>query len=214
LESQESTLSTVERRELEGLVGFTTTLYRLLLFLLATAVVGALVWRIQSWASVTGFWWLLPTLLFGVFLYARAGRWTGGRGFRSDVRSDLASNRARAYMVRVVDAIEVQEAEDEGPTFFLKTNDGTTLAMAGQYLATYTNRGFPWREFEIREGYESGVFLGLKGVGDRLPPSTVREPLSSDEMQELGRGFRYREIFDLSFDYLLRRAKQLAGGGT
>lgn len=206
MESREDRLTGGERRELEGYVASSTALFRVFLFLLAAVVIGALSWRIQSWLSITQSWWLLAPVIFAALLFGRSRRWTGGREFRRGVRADLAANRARVYVVRVVDAIEVQEVEDEGPTFFLKTDGGETLVMAGQYLDPYRARGFPWRLFEIREGYDSGSFLGLKRIGERIKPSMVRGPLFHPEIESSAYRSVTWKILELSFDRLRQSA--------
>jgi hypothetical protein len=51
----------------------------------------------------------------------------------------------------VRDAILFEEREDEGPIVFLLTDTNETLVFTGQDLSRDVARGFPWREFEIRE---------------------------------------------------------------
>ncbi len=82
----------------------------------------------------------MPTAVVGLALYWRSRRWTGGRDLRARIRRDLKSNTAAVHVLSVVDAIKVEEAEDEGPTFFLKLETGETVVMAGQFLDRFVSR--------------------------------------------------------------------------
>ncbi len=52
-----------------------------------------------------------------------------------------------AHRIDAVEAIEVDEQEDEGPSFFIKTVDGQVILFTGQYLNRLKARGFPWKPF-------------------------------------------------------------------
>jgi hypothetical protein len=106
----------------------------------------------------------------------------------------------------VVDAIKVEEAEDEGSTFFLELDTGETVAIGGQFLDRFVTRGFPWRQFEIREGARSGLFLGLEGRGERIVPSLVKRPLSMATVRELGISPVRWKILPVAFEDLRRVA--------
>ena len=47
-------------------------------------------------------------------------------------------------------------------------------------------RGFPWREFDIRESAHSRRFLGLKRLGEPFRPVATRPTLSPDQFKRLG----------------------------
>ena len=100
----------------------------------------------------------------------------------------------------------MEEAEDEGPTFFLELETGETVAMSGQFLDRFVRRGFPWRQFEIREGAESRLFLGLEGHGERVVPSLVKPPLSMATVRELGIASVRWKVLPLTFEELRRVA--------
>lgn len=197
-------MTTRQRRELQGYVARSIALVRALLFLAAVAVVGtvsaSLAWQLPALRA--GPWWLLPTLGFGAWLFRVSGRWTGGTEFRRQVRRDLADGVVAVRRVRAVDAIEVEEAEDEGPAYFIQTEDDRTLYLAFQELARSKSRGFPWTEFELIEAPHSGVFFSIRKVGEKLVPSRVRAPLTREEARKLG-GFdeRYR-VLDVDFSSL------------
>jgi hypothetical protein len=195
-----------ERAELVGYVSRPTTAGRAILFGLALAAVAGMALKVQRWLSVDQPWWVVPTAAVGLALYWRSGRWTGGRVLRARIRRDLEANTATVHVLSVVDAIKVDEAEDEGPTFFLKLETGETVAMGGQFLDRLVSRGFPWKQFEIREAAESGVFLGLEGRGERVAPSLVKPPLSMATVRELGITSARWKVLPIAFDELRRVA--------
>jgi hypothetical protein len=86
---------------------------------------------------------------------------------------------------------------------FALTDTGETLVFTGQDLARDVSRGFPWYEFEIRESPKARIFFRLKRLGDRLPPSMVKPPLSPAQYERLGLASvsRWRRL-DMTFDEL------------
>lgn len=190
--------------ELRGYVAWSTSLFRAVLLV---AVVGLFGWTVRTAHLRLGkpladseLVWLLPSLALAAALYFVAGRWTGGRAFRAGVRQDVAGGVAAVHVVRAIDAVEVDEGEDEGPAYFVLTDDGTTLLFAGQYLAPYRRKGFPWKEFEILEAPRSKIFFGLVPRGERLAPSVRRPPFSWEEFKEFARGKREYAVLDVDFD--------------
>ena len=191
---------------MQGYVSVGAYAARAILFVAAISLVGATSRLLQQWI---GWLWLVPTVLFGGVLYVRAGRWTGGRALRRRIAQDVRANAVRVHNVRPREAILFEEREDEGPIVFLLDEDGDTLVFTGQELARQVARGFPWQEFEIREGAHSHRFLGLerRGAGVRLNPSLVRPPLSAEQHEQLDLGAvtRWRRL-DVAFDVLRRIA--------
>lgn len=188
MQSREEPLTKRERRELQGYLSWTTVAGRAVLFLVALAILGAACRRLQQWLQLPDLLWLLPTSAMGLLLYVRARRWTGGRELRRRIRQDLAANAAAVHHIRVRDAIVFDEQEDEGPIVFVLTDTDETLVFTGQDLSRDVARGFPWRAFEVRESASSGRFFGLKRLGDPLPPSLKKPPLSPDQFTQLGLG--------------------------
>jgi hypothetical protein len=175
-----------ERKELQGYVSWTTSFLRVLLFLAVVAVVAALSMRLQRGLRLPDWLWPIPTVAATIALFLLARRWTGGTRFRHDVRLDLEENSALVYGVQIVDAIVFEEREDEGPVVFVLTASGETLVFTGQDLARAVARGFPWREFEIRETAHSHRLLRLKKIGQPLTVSKIRPPLSAGAYHRLG----------------------------
>ena len=186
MESRRETLNKRERDELKGYVAPATAVLRGLLYLVALVVVALVCRRLQRSLALPDWLWLLPTLGIGASLYVRSARWTGGSAFRRQVRLDLEANTALVHRVRLSDAILFEEQEDEGPIVFALTDTGEALVFCGQDLARDVSRGFPWREFDIRESPNSRMFFRLKRVADALPPSLVKPPLSREEYKRLG----------------------------
>ena len=195
-----------ERAELGGYVARSAVAGRAVLFALALAATAGIALKVQGWFSSDQPWWIVPTAVVGLALYWRSRRWTGGRDLRARIRRDLKSNSAAVHVLSVVDAIKVEEAEDEGPTFFLKLETGETVAIGGQFLDRFVRRGFPWREFEIREAAESRLFLGLKSRGEPVAPSLVKPPLSRTAVHELGLASVRWKVLPVAFEELRRVA--------
>jgi hypothetical protein len=192
--------------ELRGYVAWSTTFFRALLFLAAVGGFGwllrALHLRLGRPLSDSELVWLLPTLALGVALYIVAGRWTGGRALRAAVRKDLAGGVAAVHRVVALDAVEVEEGEDEGPSFFLLTEDGRTLLFTGQYLGPYKRKGFPWKSFEILEAPASKMFFGLMPRGEKLTPGARRAPFSRAEFKKFASFKGSYAVVDVDFEAL------------
>jgi hypothetical protein len=184
-DTTEEPLTRRERADLQGYVSRGTSVGRAILFLIAVAIVAGITRRIQQSLTVTQPLWLLASLLFAVFLYRRAGRWTGGRELRDLVTKDLAGNVARVHHVRVRDAVVFEEQEDEGPVVFVLTEEGDTVVFLGQEFTRKLSRGFPWSEFRVRETPHSRRFLGVDRKGDAFP-AEKRTPLSRARYVEFG----------------------------
>lgn len=194
-----------QRTDLQGYVAPGTTLFRAALFV---AVVGFLGWlfraillRMASTYPVLAHpaWWAVPVAVFAAGLYRLSGRWTGGRSLRKKIRADLKRGDVAVRRIVALDAIEVEEGEDEGPTFFLLTDEGKTMVFAGQYLEPFVRRGFPWKAFDILEAPESRLFIGLAKAGDRLPPSSRRSPLTWQEAKAFGALYENYRVLDCEF---------------
>ena len=138
-------------------------------------------------------WWAVPSTLVMLFLFARAKRWTGGREFRQHVKADLKEGSIAVQRVDVVEVIEVEEREDEGPGYFVKTTTDEVMVLMGQDLDKYKRRGFPWKSFEIIRAPVSRVLFGLKKLDVPLPPSFVREPFTWEEFKQFD-GKNYKVI--------------------
>lgn len=207
-------LTKAQRAELEGYVSPGIALFRTALFLGTILAIGWLAHAVQARAAEAGSvlahpaWWAIPLAVFAGALYHRAGRWTGGWALRDQIRADLKRGQAAVRRVVAVDAIEVEEQEDEGPAFFVKTEDGRTMLFAGQYLDRLKAKGFPWTAFEIVEAPDSKRFFGIVAAGSPLKPRVRRPPFSWDEARRFGSLRGHYRFLDENFDALKDALRQ------
>lgn len=122
-------------------------------------------------------------------------------------RTSLGGGQLAVRHVEAVDAVAFEEVEDCGPCYIVLTSDGRTLLFDGQYLEAYRRRGFPWTRFEIREAPESGVFFGLRKVGERLMPSARLPSLSFAERTALGTFNKSYQTVEVDFAQLKERGR-------
>lgn len=201
-------LSKRQRRELHGYIAWSTQLGRAVMFVGAVAAAGALLRAVHAPLAARfrplddDLWWIVPTLLLASALFYRSRRWTGGAAFRKLVRMDLDGGVTHAESFSVLDVIEVEEEEDEGPGFVLRLADGRTMLMAGQYLEPYKRRGFPWSAFEIEMAPHSGTLFRLRRTGDRISPSSTRQPFSWSELKSFGDMNAHYWFLDEDFESL------------
>ena len=202
-----------QRKELQGYVSTSAMLFRAALFVLAVGLTGLVSRSVAHELSLIqeGFWLLAP-IVVGLLLLHSSRNWTGGPDFRRKIRQDLAGGVAAVRRVSAVDAIEVEEAEDEGPAYFILTRDGQTLHVAFRELARYKSRGFPWTEFEFIEAPQSNTFFSIKKVGETLEPSQVQPPLNWSEMKRLGGFNKHYQVLDIEFEKLKERSPNVAAG--
>ena len=192
MESSFKPLTKAQRTDLEGYVWWPIWLFRAVLFVAPLAALAGLVRVLQRdlagghpvWSHPA--WWVVPVAALGLWLYRVAGRWTGGRRLRAAIRADLGRGEAAVHRVKAVDAIEVDEQEDEGPSFFILTDDGRTMLFSGQYLDRLKGRGFPFTAFDIVEAPESKIFFGILKAGEPLVPSARRPPFTWEETKQYG----------------------------
>jgi hypothetical protein len=197
-----------ERDELQGYVAWTTTFFRAVLFVVALIAVGWLFRLAHTLLAklipAVGHpaWWIVPLIVFSLGMFKLSGRATGGHAFRSKVRADLKRGEAAIQRIVAVDAIAIDEQEDEGPGFFIRTDDEKTILFAGQYLDRLKTKGFPWKAFDIVEAPESRVFFQIARAGERLDPSYRRRPLTWEEGKRYGAFSSKYSVLDVTFESL------------
>ena len=197
-----------QKSQLEGYVSLTVRTVRGILFLGIVFLVGASLGSIHSsFAPKQGIfsvpeWWIVPSLAFTCWFFYRWRRWTGGGRGVTRIREDLARGEAAVHHVEALEAIEVEELEDEGPSYFILTTGREVLYLSGQWLDREKRRGFPWKTFDIVEAPVSRTFFGIKKTGERLQPAYVRKALDWDTLKRF-KSFsgRYR-ILDVDFESL------------
>lgn len=202
-----------QRKELQGYVATSTTLFRGALFILSVGVTGLASRSVAyRFPLIQEGLWLLAPIIVGVLLLRSSRNWTGGPDFRRKVRQDLAGGVAAVRRVCAVDAIEVEEAEDEGPAYFILTRDGQTLHVAFQELARYKSRGFPWTEFEFIEAPQSRTFFSIKKLGEKLEPSQIQPPHNWSDVKQPGGFNKHYQVLDIEFEKLKERSPNVAAG--
>lgn len=201
-------LTAKQGAELRGYVSWLVRLVRAVLFLGSILLVAASMRSIHSsFVSQDNFfsnpvWWIAPAVVFAVWFYSRWKRWTGGRHGVAQIRADLDRGEAAIHHVEVIDAIEIEELEDEGPSYFILTNEKEVLYLSGQWLDGEKRKGFPWKTFEIVEAPASKTFFRLKKTGDRLQPSHVRRALDWNTLKRFKSFTSHYRILDVDFESL------------
>jgi hypothetical protein len=134
--------------------------------------------------------WTVPTAL-ACGVAAGAGHFVFWQKREERAAARRAADRAKAVEGEVtvtryeaLDAIAVEEFEDEGLHYYLLLDDGRTLFLSGQYLYTPVERGFPWRIFEIVRIPSKDWVLAVVSRGNPLPPSHTRRPFTEEEMRD------------------------------
>jgi len=203
-----------QKAELRGYVALGTSVGRgALLVVFALCLTGAMRYLVEHTKPGAHYlWWVVPSLLVMGFVFVRSKRWTGGREFRQWVRADRAQGTVAAHRIDAVDIIEVEEREDEGPSYFVRTADGQIILLTGQFLEPFKSRGFPWRSFEIIEAPKSKLFFDLKELDAPLPPSFIRQPFTQGERQQF-RCRKYR-VVEADFESLKIREAQSTGAAN
>jgi len=205
-----------QRAELQGYASWGVRVTRVVLYFVAVGFVGACLRSIHHTfllshsVFVWDVWWIVPTIAFAVWLARRAKKWTGGKQGTEDIKADLAEGNLAVHRIVVADAIEVEEQEDEGPSYFVLTTERKVIYFHGQVMDGHKRRGFPWKEFEIREAPRSKMLFRLKKKGDKFPPSFVRKPMTYEEMKHYSGNFRGDyQMLDVDFESL--KTEQASG---
>ena len=85
---------------------------------------------------------------------------------------DLAGGVARVSTYRVEDAIQVEEFEDEGSSWYLKLDDGRVAFLTGQYLYEVEESGaFPSAVVSVTRAPESAIVFEVRCEGTSLSAS-------------------------------------------
>jgi hypothetical protein len=182
----EEPLTKQQREELEGIVSLSTQVIRAFLFSISVIFIGIffhwlqhLVW--QEWPL-----WIIPTVALAVWLYFHSSHWTGGPKLRAKIRRDLAVGNVLISILEPESVEEVDELEDEGPSYIIQTKDGSMYLLTGQDMEQYTSKHFPWSKIGVIETPYSKQFLGLRKMGEPIPISGKRPPLSYQVLKNLG----------------------------
>jgi hypothetical protein len=129
-----------------------------------------------------------------------------------DLRDDIDRGEAEVRQYTAVEAIRVEEAEDEGTGFFLRLSDGNILFLCGQqFYELEDQQNFPSDRFEYAVAPASRWPLGFEATGEYLPVSYLR---SAFALKDIERGLTPcdGDIFAGEFDALKTEDWPLAPG--
>lgn len=186
MEIIEKPLSKQQREELEQFVSISTTILRASIFAIFIGLLGAILRGIQIKTFDAPPIWLAATAIIGVAIYVRSKKWTGGSELRRKIRQDLEAGVSRVTVIEPAFVTEIEELEDEGPSYIIVTRAGESVLLTGQWLVWIKKRKFPWSKFEITEAPASGHFFGVQNRGDPIPVSQKRDPLAYEQAKALG----------------------------
>ena len=204
MEQIDQPLSKAQRKELEAIGALSTQAFRAVIFVGVIFVLGLVFRSLQHTFLTSPPLWLIPTAVLAIGLYLRSGRWTGGRAFRRLVREDLNAGKASITIIEPVSVVEVEEREDEGPSFLIETSTGDTVLLTGQELDRYKRKNFPWSKIGVIEAPNSKRFFGLKRMGESIQVKGKIPPLSYEKAKEIG-------CFEQTFIILDGRKQEILG---
>jgi hypothetical protein len=128
---------------------------------------------------------VLPGLALVLLCVALLVMWRTQRtspSWSAPYREDLGRNQVELATFDVVDAIRVEEAEDEGSQYYLRLADGRVLFLAGQYLYDVEEEGrFPSTRIRTTRGTASRLLFEIECPGEPLEPSSTRRSFSREE---------------------------------
>jgi len=114
--------------------------------------------------------------------FARTSR-TGKRRDAARAR-DVAAGVAEVTRYEVVEALQVEEYEDEGEGFFLGLRDGRVLFLDGWLTADLEQaQQFPSTALEVSRALSTRLVLDVTPCGTYLPPSATLPPFPLDRLR-------------------------------
>jgi hypothetical protein len=140
-------------------------------------------------------WYILILLLIcvsGAYLYYRKQSRDAHEGALGEMRAhyaaDLQAQQLEEWRVHIIDALQVEEFDDEGSQFYLELEDGRVLFVMGQYLWDFEdddeNPLFPNRELLITRLPYAGDIFDMTCLGEHFPPSATRPRFTQEEYTE------------------------------
>ena len=146
------------------------------LVFVATQVIGRFLSLPRSRIGWSG---TLVAIVLAVLTVAYMRRRHAGARGRDAYSRDLAAGMAEEATFDIMDAIRIEESEDEGSQYFLKLSDGRVLFLAGQYLYEPEQaRTFPCKRIRTTRAPDSRLLIDLACEGPYLDASSVRPPFS------------------------------------
>ena len=129
-----------------------------------------------------GLWWPLLCIVIWLFVFIRLRLWWAS--LSRETVSDIG-RPVEETVYEVVDAIKIEEYEDEGSNYYLKLKDGGVLFLSGQYLYDVEDESkFPSSRFKIvRTTGTSKTLLDIECLGAYIAPSAVLPAFSKDRLK-------------------------------
>jgi hypothetical protein len=141
--------------------------------LLAFVLVGGV--ALLAWPWDRGIRSLVPVLVGLVaagFVYRRLSATDARAGRTVTLQRELTEGNAEVATYEVIDAINVEEQEEEGSMYFLQLRDGRILFIAGQHLYDLEEeKRFPNTRFQAVRTPRTRHLLDFVCLGDYLPPT-------------------------------------------
>ena len=179
-------LSKKQRAELEGIVAPSTQISRAVAFLAIVALFAFLLHWLQIKIGINIPLWFIFSAVFSYWLYRISGKWTGGKELRENIRQDLANGNIVISIVEPLSVTEIQEIEDEGPSYIIYAKTGEVCILSGQEIEKYRYKGFPWSKFGVARAAQSNRFFGLRCLGESISVSDKREAFTLEVEKQLG----------------------------
>jgi hypothetical protein len=146
-------------------------------------------------------------LLVAAYVYRRMQRSPLEGERQARIARDLAGGVARVVTYRVTDALQVEEAEDEGSSYYLKLDDGRVAFLTGQYLyEVEEDRTFPSTVVSVDRAPHTHLVFDLRCEGSPIGPTPKLPPFTTSDWDR-GRVPSDGALVDLDFEALRRRAQ-------
>jgi hypothetical protein len=123
-------------------------------------------------------------------------------------RKDLALGLVDDSHYEIVEALLVEEEEDEGPGYYLKLAGGQVLLLRGQYLMAAEEEGFPRAHLRIARARESRSLVSFHCDGPRVPVTGRLAPFGAED-RKAERVPDDGSLLELDFEDLRRRSSAM-----
>ncbi len=150
---------------------------------------------------------VVVALAAAAVVYARMRRSRTASDWQSRIARDLEYGVARVVTYRVSDALQVEESEDEGSSYYLRLDDGRVAFLSGQYLYDAEGEGtFPNTLVTVVRAPATDVVFDLRCEGRPLG-AVPRLPTFTAEDWDHGAVPSDGALVNADFDALRRRAQ-------
>jgi hypothetical protein len=150
--------------------------------------------------------------------------WRLHRGLRAGrvdaTRKDLDLRLVDDSHYAIVEALVVEEQDDEGPGYYLKLDDGHVLFLQGPHLADAEEEGFPRARLRIGRTRASRTLVSFHCSGPRVPVTGRLPPFGAEDWKaqrvpDDGPGVPDDgSVLNIDFESLRRRASAITEDRT